>query len=82
MDIVCLTPSSIVDGMGEKPVMVDPMKRCDDCHQTHEFEVCPKCGADIVISYGLMFGGLGLSKFCEKDECDWFYKELDEQYEQ
>lgn len=80
--LLCLAPSQIIDGMGEKPVMIDPAKYCNDCQQVHEFEACPKCGSDIVISYGLMFGGLGLSKFCENEKCDWFYKELDDQYDQ
>jgi hypothetical protein len=67
--------ADIADGMGDRPVMVHENKFCEDCGKEHEFEKCPKCGSWIDIGFGLMFGGYGPYKFCQSDECDWFYKE-------
>lgn len=50
---------------------------CPDCGRVHDIEACPKCGADIQLGYGLMFGGMGEYKFCENDACDWFWKRED-----
>lgn len=72
MEIVCLLPTLEIGEHGKPPVMVDPSKHCDDCHQTHEFEVCPECGSDLVISYGSNY----LKKFCEKDECPWVWMKV------
>ena len=44
---------------------------------------CPKCRADLtdeyIPGYGMSYGGgLGKYWYCTSDDCDWFYKELDE----
>lgn len=67
--------TDIRDGMGEKAVVVDDEKYCDECNQIHEFEKCPKCGSWIHLGFGLQFGGYGPYKWCQNDDCDWFYKE-------
>ncbi len=56
---------------GERPVMVEKDADCPDCGSVHDMEACPKCGADIVLGFGLAFGGFGEYKFCE--ECDWHW---------
>ena len=62
---------------GERPSLVEEDADCPDCGQIHDLEACPKCGADIVLGFGLMFGSFGEYKFCEKgldvDGCDWYW---------
>lgn len=77
MEII-IDGAEIRDGMGDPPILVDENRFCDECENEHEFEKCPKCGSWIHISFGLMFGGYGLAKWCQNDKCDWFYKELEE----
>ncbi len=61
---------------GEPPTLVSESALCKDCDQVHEFEVCPRCGADIMHGFGLGFGpGLGVYKVCELF-CGWQYKEV------
>lgn len=74
---IIVDQAEIVDGMGEPPVMVSEAEHCVECHQTHEMEKCPKCGSWIQMQYGMMFGGMGLAKWCRNDDCDWFYKDLE-----
>jgi hypothetical protein len=38
---------------------------------------CPRCGAPILMGYGLCGGGIGVYWFCETDACDWFFKRQD-----
>lgn len=33
---------------------------------------CPKCGADVLLGYGLAAGGMGGYEFCDRTECDYF----------
>jgi hypothetical protein len=41
-------------------------------------QTCPKCGSRVVEGYGLMGGGgPGCYWYCEKEECEFFHKELD-----
>lgn len=62
---------------GERPFLVAENADCPDCGQKHDMESCPKCGADIVLGYGLAFGGCGAYKFCEREGCEWFWKQED-----
>jgi hypothetical protein len=78
MEII-IDSAVINDGMGEAPILVAEDKLCDECGQEHEFEKCPKCGSWIHIGFGLMFGGYGEYKWCQSDDCDWFYKKLIEE---
>ena len=55
--------------------MVEKNADCPDCGQVHDLEKCPKCGSWIGHGYGLMGGGMGAYKFCNSDECDWFWKD-------
>lgn len=59
---------------GERPVLVAENAHCDECGQQHDIEVCPKCGSFITLGFGLMFGGYGEYKFCNNEQCDWFWK--------
>jgi len=62
---------------GEPPVLIEQNRDCMYCGQVHDIEACPKCGFDIVLGFGLMFGGYGEYKFCEGDDCDWYWKRQD-----
>lgn len=64
---------------GEPPVLVATDAPCAECGHSHDFEACPQCGAWITIGYGLMFGGMGLYKFCNNETCDWFWKREDDE---
>lgn len=77
--VFCDSASGVQPGeeRGERPRLVEADARCPDCGRVHDIEACPKCGADIQLGYGLMFGGMGEYKFCENDECDWFWKRED-----
>lgn len=75
---IIIDSSEISGGMGAPPVLVFENKLCDECGHEHEFEKCPECGSWIHIGFGLMFGGYGGYKWCQSDECDWFYKELED----
>lgn len=62
---------------GTPPVLKKRNALCGECKQRHDIEVCPDCGADIMLGYGLGFGpGLGPYKVCEKF-CGWSYKEAE-----
>ena len=61
---------------GERPILVSPDADCATCGKRHEMEVCPRCHADIMIGYGLAFGGFGEYKCCENG-CGWFWKRQD-----
>lgn len=71
--------SEIAEGMGEPPILVAENELCNECGNEHEFEKCPKCGSWIHLGFGLMFGGFGDYKWCQNEQCDWFYKELFEE---
>lgn len=67
----------MMDGeTGSRPTFVSKDAYCGECRSTHDMEVCPDCGADIHVGYGLAFGGYGEYKYCE-DECGWFWKKTD-----
>lgn len=36
--------------------------------------LCPKCGGELDIGYGLAGGGVGPYVYCSRDECDFFEK--------
>lgn len=39
---------------------------------------CPKCGnGELQSGYGLMGGGIGAYTYCGNDDCEWFYKIMD-----
>lgn len=41
-------------------------------------ELCPKCNQQtLIISYGLMGGGIGVYEMCDDDKCGYFKKEQD-----
>jgi hypothetical protein len=39
--------------------------------------ICPKCGGETEIGYGLMGGGIGTYVACWADGCDFFAKRQD-----
>ena len=63
--------------MAEPAILVKTAVDCPDCGKVHDIEACPKCGSDIVLGFGLMFGGYGEYKFCEV--CDWWWKRYEPQ---
>ena len=59
---------------GTPAILVEKDVDCDECGQRHDLEVCPDCGADIVLGFGLGCGpGYGEWKACEKF-CGWSWK--------
>jgi hypothetical protein len=60
---------------GADPILVEKDADCPDCGSVHDLEKCPKCGAWITHGFGLMGGGFGPYKFCNNEQCDWFWKE-------
>ena len=66
-----------MSSLGEPAVLVEADHDCKCCGKVHDIEACPKCGSDIVLGFGLMFGGFGRYKFCESADCDWRWKKED-----
>ena len=52
------------------PILVEKEVFCGECHQLHELEKCPECGAWIEIWHDPM--SYLTNKYCLK-ECGWHY---------
>jgi hypothetical protein len=68
-------PCEIVKELDDKGAVIGfGTKRLTDEH-------CPECGTLLdsdCSGYGLAYGGgCGFYQFCAKDECNWFWKDLD-----
>ena len=72
--IVCGVPNLPPGEHGKPPILVEKDADCSDCGQKHDMEKCPECGSWIELGFGLMFGGLGEYKFCQK--CNWHWKRV------
>lgn len=47
-----------------------------------EKEFCPLCGADLeddfIPGFGLAYGGYGTYWYCTDENCQWFYKKMEQ----
>lgn len=60
---------------GTPPTFVEANAECAECKGTHDMEVCPDCGADIILGFGLGIApGFGPWAVCEQF-CGWSYKQ-------
>lgn len=58
----------------EPPTLVEKDHDCQQCGDVHDIEACPRCGADIILGFGIGFGPYGPYKVCE-DFCGWSYND-------
>jgi len=80
IEIICAHEGGPAEGCetGEPAVLVRLDAECPDCKEVHDMEVCPLCGSDIHLGFGLGFGpGFGPYKLCLDENncgCNWTWK--------
>lgn len=59
---------------GTPPFLLRSNTYCGECEGYHDIELCPDCGADVYIGFGVGIApGFGEWKVCEL-YCGWFWK--------